>query len=248
MSANLHSAYKLITRRRRIYVFKSRIWENEKLNYANQFLPLCNFINIFRTPRIRTAVLSLGFSLNTSLFPEGFISLFHFRLIFPFEVGDNETCRKICTIYPARDVHCHLAVDMEIVLYTLWSITTHLKPACVALRAQYCFVTDSNATISSFSFFFHWKLGQPTVGYIICLGLRDCSLTRVLALCKPSPTILLNINYGPLCNRASSARSRADQYVRDSTPLAAFRKLDLSTIHGLCNRRDFVLPAIIEAI
>lgn len=36
--ANLNLIYKLITRRRRrIYMFEFRVWENEKLKYANQF-------------------------------------------------------------------------------------------------------------------------------------------------------------------------------------------------------------------
>jgi len=133
---------------------------------------------------------------------------------------------------------------MEIALYTLWSIATHLKPACVALCARCCFVSDSNATISFFFFFIrNWDSPRG----VISLPRITRLLVNTLALCKPSSTTLLNINYGPLCNRASS-RNRAGQYALGSTPLTAFCKLDLSTICELYNRKNFVLSANIEAL
>lgn len=69
-------------------------------------------------------LLSLRFSLDTSLFPEGIISLFHFRLTFLVEIGTMKHDVKFARCkYPAGgaqgNVYCHSTADMEIALYIM---------------------------------------------------------------------------------------------------------------------------------
>lgn len=96
-------------------MLKSRVWKNEKLNYANQFLALSNFIrDIFCISQIRTMVLSLGFSSNTSLniyaISRGLYLPIPLQTYFSFRGGYDEARREICTIYPARGVQGTLIV------------------------------------------------------------------------------------------------------------------------------------------
>ena len=123
-------------------------------------------------------LLSLRFSLDTSLFPEGIISLFHFRLTFLVEIGTMKHDVKFARCkYPARGAQGTFIVIRRPIWksrYTLWSITTHLKPACVAICAWCCFVMDNNATI----LFFFFINRTAYDGLYHCFGLRDCSLTR----------------------------------------------------------------------